>query len=131
MKRVVFDLIRNGVNIVYPDDLSLFEQVVVKGDKVYANYLGNLSLTEDEMQPIPSYTITAAQVISLFTPKEYLNFSTSNVPDVFYYSQQLHFFKDTVSSDDSDYVTWLLKLEELNILEFKGAERILLEGVNL
>jgi hypothetical protein len=45
-KRVEFDLVKKGSQIIYPDDIDLFSNTVIKDGKMIADYSGELDLTE-------------------------------------------------------------------------------------
>ena len=45
MKKVIFDLVKNGNLVIYPDDISLFKNVEITDLSVIADYSGSMNLT--------------------------------------------------------------------------------------
>jgi len=127
-RRVEFSLLKNGLEVVFPDSRDLFQDVKYLGNMVYASYSGQEPLADETYPTIPTYTITPAELISVFTPEEYGRFHDHPNDDINFYSQKLHFFLTTINSNDDDFREWLELLEENDILEYRERFRILEDG---
>jgi hypothetical protein len=66
VKIVTFDLIKENNRILYPDEISNFSNGQIIGDKIYADYFGDMPLTEVGYFPSQAINlITKAELVSL------------------------------------------------------------------
>lgn len=121
--KVIFSIKREGNQIIYPDDISLFGNTEVKGDNIIADYSGDLALAKYIPDPEP-VMISNVEIWDRFTEGEQENLidSTNKKINKFLYELRI---RPSFDLKNQKLINAIKVLETDNIIGAGRANKIL------
>lgn len=122
MRKVEFDIVKNGRWIVYPDDMSLFSDCSINGDKVVGFYSGEMELTDHIEETTNEYPIE--EFMEKLTKQEQIAFTSSSDVGVKNFFEIFKMHKN-VATDDPVLVSGMDYLVSAGVLTQTRRDEIL------